>query len=211
MGLGAVMSSTLERLKALNDKLESKLSKKSDKTLGDSKKPSPTMENSSKAEPKTIVETESSNSTEYTSLANKIINRMHIDDIVEPIRAKNIYRIAQLYQTLNIDAKAPDFDNIFIYKAMNISGIGLKEDDFGEIREGKYCQIIAITYEADKNGKKKAKNISLSYFGKAEKLEDSLRNDIIEFVLRWRYEKAFQNLEHYKDLLGRIKPADQLF
>jgi len=47
--------------------------------------------------------------------------------------------------------------------------------------------------------------------GKAEKLEDSLKNDIIEFVLRWRYEKAFQNLEHYKDLLGRIKPTDQLF
>ena len=205
------MSSTLERLKALNDKLEAKLSKKGNETLVDSKKLSPTMENSSKAEPKTIVETESSNSTEYASLAKKIINRMNIDDTVEPIRAKNIYRIAQLYQTLSIDVKAPDFDNIFIYKAMNISGIGLKEDDFGEIREGKYCQIIAITYEADKSGKKKAKNISLSYFGKAEKLEDSLRNDIMEFVLRWRYEKAFQNLEHYKDLLGRIKPADQLF
>ena len=211
MGLGVVMSSTLERLKALNDKLESKLSKKSDQTLGDSKKPSPTIEKSSKVEPVEIDETEKTNSTEYVDLAKKIIKRMGIDDVVEPIRAKNIYRIAQLYQTLSIDAKAPDFDNIFIYKAMNISGIGLKEDDFGEIREGKYCQIIAITYEADKNGKKKAKNISLSYFGKAEKLEDSLRNDIMEFVLRWRYEKAFQNLEHYKDLLGRIKPADQLF
>ena len=211
MGLGVVMSSTLERLKALNDKLESKLSKKSDKTLGDSKKPAPIIEKSSKVEPIEIDETENTNSTKYVDLAKKIIKRMGIDDIVEPIRAKNIYRIAQLYQTLSIDAKAPDFDNIFIYKAMNISGIGLKEDDFGEIREGKYCQIIAITYEADKNGKKKAKNISLSYFGKAEKLEDSLRNDIMEFVLRWRYEKAFQNLEHYKDLLGRIKPADQLF
>jgi len=209
--LGEAMSSTLERLKALNDKLESKLSKKSDKTLGDSKKPSPTIEKSSKVEPVKIDETEKTNSTEYVDLAKKIIKRMGIDDVVEPIRAKNIYRIAQLYQTLSIDAKAPDFDNIFIYKAMNISGIGLKEDDFGEIREGKYCQIIAITYEADKSGKKKAKNISLSYFGKAEKLEDSLRNDIMEFVLRWRYEKAFQNLEHYKDLLGRIKPTDQLF
>jgi len=33
----------------------------------------------------------------------------------------------------------------------------------------------------------------------------------MEFVLRWRYEKAFQNLEHYKYLLDKIKPQDQLF
>ena len=65
-------------------------------------------------------------------------------------------------------------------------------------------QIIAITYEPDKNGKKKAKNISLGYFGKAETLDKDFKNEIIEFVLRWRYEKAFQNLKHYRVLLARL-------
>jgi hypothetical protein len=88
---------------------------------------------------------------------------------------------------------------------MNLSGIGLKEEDFAETREGKYIQIIAITYEPDKNGKKKAKNISLGYFGKAETLDVELKNKIIEFVLRWRYEKAFQNVEHYKNLIARLE------
>ena len=91
---------------------------------------------------------------------------------------------------------------------MNLSGIRLKEDDFGVVREGKYIQIIAITYEPDKNGKKKAKNISLGYFGKAETLDGTLKSEIIEFVLRWRYEKAFQNVEHYKHLIDRIEVPD---
>jgi hypothetical protein len=130
----------------------------------------------------------------------------------DTVRRENIARVKTLYEKLKIFEKSPDFDNIFIYKAMNLSGIGLKEEDFGEVREGKYIQIIAITYEPDKNGKKKAKNISLGYFGKAETLDEVLKNEIIEFVLRWRYEKAFQNVEHYKDLIARVdKPADRLF
>ena len=120
------------------------------------------------------------------------------------VREENIVRVETLYKKLKIFEKSPDFGNIFMYKAMNLSGIGLKEDDFGEVREGKYIQIIAITYEPDKNGKKKAKNISLGYFGKAETLENTLKNEIIEFVLRWRYEKAFQNVAHYKDLIARV-------
>jgi hypothetical protein len=52
--------------------------------------------------------------------------------------------------------------------------------------------------------KKKAKNVSLGYFGKAQTLEPELKNDIIEFVLRWRYEKAFQTLEHYEELIERL-------
>ncbi len=88
---------------------------------------------------------------------------------------------------------------------MNISGISLKDDDFGKIKNGKYVQIIAIIYEADNSGKKRAKNISLGYFGKAESLSKELRNSIIEFVLRWRYEKAFQNLKHYKTLISKVK------
>lgn len=126
----------------------------------------------------------------------------------ENIRKDNIVRVSQLYEKLKIFEKSPDFTKIFIYKAMNLSGIGLKEDDFGEVREGKYIQVIAITYEPDKNGKKKAKNISLGYFGKAETLDPVLKNEIIEFVLRWRYEKAFQNVEHYKDLIARVETTE---
>ena len=119
-------------------------------------------------------------------------------------REDNIKRVKELYDKLSIADKSPDFDKIFAYKAMNLSGIGLKEEDFAEVREGKYIQIIAITYEPDKNGKKKAKNISLGYFGKAENIDENLKKNIIEFVLRWRYEKAFANLEHYKELITRV-------
>jgi hypothetical protein len=211
MGLEAVMSNTLDRLKALSDKLEVKLASKTDDAVSVEEKPSKVVAKAPKKEPETTPAIETDTVGDHTVLAKSIIARMSIDTKAEEVRAQNIYRVAKLYLKLNIQEKAPDFDHIFIYKAMNISGIGLKEDDFGEIREGKYCQIIAITYEPDKNGKKKAKNISLSYFGKAEKLEEELKNDIMEFVLRWRYEKAFQNLEHYKYLLDKIKPSDKLF
>jgi len=200
------MSDTLDRLKALNDRLEEKLV-----VTDDSKSSKKNTSTTVVVEEEEIVDSGIDDSIECATIANKIIIEMNIDEKLESTRASNIHRVAQLYKKLSIDEKAPDFSNIFIYKAMNISGIGLKENDFGEIREGKYTQIIAITYEPDKNGKKKAKNISLSYFGKAEKLEEPLKSEIMEFVLRWRYEKAFQNLEHYKDLLAKIKPADSLF
>jgi len=125
-------------------------------------------------------------------------------ETAENVREKNIIRVKELYDILNIHEKSPDFSKIFMYKAMNLSGIGLKDDDFGIIRVGKYIQIIAITYEPDANGKKKAKNISLGYFGKGETIDPELKNNIIEFVLCWRYEKAFQNVEHYKILLAMI-------
>ena len=144
-------------------------------------------------------------------LASSLIGNLGFDRHREPVRTRNIIRMTELFIKLDIAKKIENYADIMIYKAMNISGIGLKEDDFGEIREGKYVQIIAITYEPDKNGKKKAKNISLAYFGKAETLEESKKNEVIEFVLRWRYEKAFQNVEHYKLLLNRLKPKDRLF
>ena len=205
------MSNTLDRLKALNDKLEVKLANKVETEVA------PQASSGEKPEREVSEPNPATQKIEMTTagdpivLAKSIIAIMDINIQEEEVRVENIYRIAALYLALEINKKAPDFDDIFIYKAMNISGIGLKEEDFGEIREGKYCQIIAITYEPDKNGKKKAKNISLSYFGKAEKLEEGLKNDIMEFVLRWRYEKAFQNLEHYKYLLDKIKPSDKLF
>ena len=186
------MSSSLDKLKALTSRLEDKLEQK-DKLLTDV--------------PSVPVKKEST-PTETSKL--KPVKKKVLSPNI--IREENIVRVNILYKKLKIFEKSPDFNNIFIYKAMNLSGIGLKEEDFAQIREGKYIQIIAITYEPDKNGKKKAKNISLGYFGKAETLENTLKNEIIEFVLRWRYEKAFQNVEHYKDLIARVETTpDTLF
>ena len=177
------MSSSLDKLKALTSRLEDKLEEKG--------KITPSISNEIKTEKVTVVKT--------------VLKPTPKADInCDNVRDENIVRVKELYEKLKIFEKSPDFGQVFMYKAMNLSGIGLKEDDFGEVREGKYIQIIAITYEPDKNGKKKAKNISLGYFGKAETLEETLKNEIIEFVLRWRYEKAFQNVEHYKDLIARV-------
>ena len=187
------MSSSLDKLKALTSRLEEKLEQKEELSVPDAKEVS-VVEKAPVSKPVKKVSTNKVNTSS------------------EQIREENIIRVKTLYEKLKIFEKSPDFDNVFIYKAMNLSGIGLKEEDFGEVREGKYIQIIAITYEPDKNGKKKAKNISLGYFGKAESLDVTLKNEIIEFVLRWRYEKAFQNVEHYKDLIAKVdKPADTLF
>jgi len=193
------MSSSLDKLKALTSRLEEKLEQK--ETV--SKPPQKEVTQTQKASvEKPVKET----SVTKKASASKVM--LSSDDV----RKENVVRVKELYEKLKIFEKSPDFDKIFIYKAMNLSGIGLKEEDFGEVREGKYIQIIAITYEPDKNGKKKAKNISLGYFGKAETLDNTLKNEIIEFVLRWRYEKAFQNVEHYKDLIARVETtSDTLF
>lgn len=122
----------------------------------------------------------------------------------DSIRHDNKQRVKELYHKLNIFKKSPDFDQFYLYKAMNISGIGLKQNDFAQIREGKYIQIIASTYVPYKDGKKRVKHTSIGYFGKAKTLDRKLINEIVEFVLRWRYEKAFQNVEHYKNLIARI-------
>jgi hypothetical protein len=203
---GTFMSSSLDKLKALTSRLEEKLEEK-------------------KAQHKPVEKvTEDLSAKRAETAKNKVTSDLPQDvkavksekasasQNIEDVRQQNIARVKALYEKLKIYEKSPDFDNIFMYKAMNLSGIGLKEEDFGEVREGKYIQVIAITYEPDKNGKKKAKNISLGYFGKAETLDARLKNEIIEFVLRWRYEKAFQNVEHYKDLIARVEiPADTLF
>jgi len=202
------MSSSLDRLKALTSRLEEKLEQKENTASSDIQKsvdtsvPAPIEEKSIEEPVKISVK----------KPVKKVVKKVQVSEKFEDICSNNIARVKNLYEKLKIFEKSPDFDKIFIYKAMNLSGIGLKEEDFGEVREGKYIQIIAITYEPDKNGKKRAKNISLGYFGKAETLDPTLKNEIIEFVLRWRYEKAFQNVEHYKDLIERVEvPAITLF
>ncbi len=187
------MSSNLDKLKALTSRLKDKLEEKG--------KVAPPASREIKSEKESVREP-----VQKVLTQAKPVVEVNCDNV----REDNIVRVKALYEKLKIFEKAPDFDNIFIYKAMNLSGIGLKEDDFAQVRDGKYIQIIAITYEPDKNGKKKAKNISLGYFGKAETLDVVLKNEIIEFVLRWRYEKAFQNVEHYKDLIARIEVSDEI-
>ncbi len=190
------MSNSLDKLKALTSRLEERLEAKKMHSDETQKGTGPIEKEPGQSATKRFKETELPKS--YSGS--------------DATRRENIVRVKTLFEKLNIHKKAPDFDNIFKYKAMNLSGIGLKEEDFGEVREGKYIQIIAITYEPDKNGKKRAKNVSLGYFGKAETLEPTLKNEIIEFVLRWRYEKAFQNVEHYKDLIARVEaPKETLF
>jgi len=199
------MSNSLDKLKALTSKLEEKLEQKQ-------KQQFPPISQSPKEEDNTIGTHTHITTEGKTTLQKRISEEPQATAEKTDVRQENIGRLEKLYRQLKIDEKSPGFENIFIYKAMNLSGIGLKEEDFGEVREGKYIQVIAITYEPDKNGKKKAKNVSLGYFGKAEKLEEKLKNEIIEFVLRWRYEKAFQNVEHYKELIEKIGvPADTLF
>ena len=179
------MSSSLDKLKALSNRLEEKLDTKSKEE---------------KSPKKDFVQKPIQTHKKTTASSDMRDNS---------VRENNHVRVKELHSKLKIIEKSPDFDTLFDYKAMNLSGIGLKEDAFGEVREGKYIQIIAITYEPDKNGKKKAKNISLGYFGKAETLDKVLKNEIIEFVLRWRYEKAFQNVEHYKDLIARVEVSEE--
>ncbi|WP_373029453.1 hypothetical protein [Sulfurovum sp.] len=185
------MSSSLDKLRALTSRLEDKIEEKEK------------ISSVISTEDKEVKKSEKKPSS-------KAVKK--VTENCDNVREENIARVKELYEKLKIFEKSPDFDKVFKYKAMNLSGIGLKEEDFGEVRDGKYIQVIAITYEPDKNGKKKAKNISLGYFGKAETLENTLKNEIIEFVLRWRYEKAFQNVEHYKDLISRVEtPSDTLF
>ena len=123
----------------------------------------------------------------------------------ELARKENIKLLRTFFTDLHIDDKVDDFDDLFSFKAINLSGISLNAEDLGTIKEGKYVQIIAISY--DKNAVVKNKNISLGYFGRAEKVDEKLREAIITFILRWRFEKSFRTLEHYHTMIGSLKPT----
>ncbi len=227
------MSSSLDKLKALNNKLEDKLAQKRGTT---NEIPSNT-DNKQAAELTAQMETKAPLSSpapsspiaaapEQQPTIDKIEEVLpppapvmpkkqaveNLDDENNRIQSKNKERVYHLYQDLGIQEKVTDFESLFLFKAMNLSGVGLREEDFAEVRSGKYIQIIAINYEPDDStGKKRAKNISLGYYGKGETIDPILKNKIIEFILRWRYEKAFQNMEHYRELLDKIKRPESLF
>ena len=121
----------------------------------------------------------------------------------EIARKENLKILESLFLELNIDKKVESFSKLFEFKAINLSGASLVQESIGEIKEGKYLQILAISY--DKEAVVKSKNISLSYFGRVESVDVELKNKVVEFIIRYRFEKSFITLEHYHDILGDLK------
>ncbi|MDD3476128.1 MAG: hypothetical protein PHI38_04595 [Sulfurimonas sp.] len=121
----------------------------------------------------------------------------------ERTRKDNLVLLEVLYNELGINQKVEEFNELFNYKAINLSGASLLSETLGEIKKGKYLQILAIGY--DKDAVVKSKNISLGYFGKAENVDEELKNKVIEFIIRFRFEKSFMTLEHYYTMLESFK------
>ena len=118
----------------------------------------------------------------------------------ELTRKENRKKLKELFIRLGIEKKIDDFTTIFGYKAINLSGVSLQKENFGEIQPGKYLQILAITKVDGKS-----KNISLGYFGRVENVDEKVRSQVMEFVIRYRFEKSFLTLEHYHDLLNHFQ------
>ncbi len=124
----------------------------------------------------------------------------------ERSRKENLILLQNLYSELKIDQKVEDFNDLFAFKAINLSGASLAPESLGEVKKGKYLQILAIGY--DKDALVKSKNISLGYFGKAEKVDEELKNRVVEFIIRFRFEKSFMTLEHYYTMLDSFNSAE---
>ena len=121
----------------------------------------------------------------------------------ELARKENMSELKKLFVQVGIDKKVENFEDIFLFKAINLSGASLLEENLGEIKEGKYLQVLAISY--DKSAKVKSKNISLAYFGRAESVDKELKDSVVAFIIRYRFEKSFMTLEHYHDMLQNFK------
>ncbi len=117
----------------------------------------------------------------------------------ETARKDNLKILKELYVAIAIDKKVRDFQSLFDFKAINLSGASLLNENLGAIKEGKYLQILAISY--DKEAVVKSKNISLGYYGRAENVDTQLKDKVVEFVIRYRFEKSFMTLEHYYTML----------
>jgi len=117
----------------------------------------------------------------------------------ETARKENLRRLKELFKQIEIHQKIEKFEDLFLFKAVNLSGVSLNSETLGMIKKGRYLQILAISY--DKNATKKSKNISLAYFGRVENVDEVLKDKVVEFVIRYRFEKSFMNLEHYHGML----------
>jgi hypothetical protein len=118
----------------------------------------------------------------------------------ELTRKENLNRLKELFFKLSLDQKVASFEQIFCYTAINLSAVSLQKGSFGEIQKGKYLQLLAITKVDGKS-----KNISLGYFGRVENSSEELRQTVMEFVIRYRFEKSFLHVEYYNDLLEHFK------
>jgi len=125
----------------------------------------------------------------------------------ETARKDNLVILKKLYEEIGIDEKVQDFKELFSFKAINLSGASLLPENLGEIKEGKYLQILAIGY--DKDAVVKSKNTSLAYFGKVENVDVALKDKIVEFIIRFRFEKSFMTLEHYHGMLAPFKKDNE--
>ena len=128
------------------------------------------------------------------NLSNKIAISSY-----ELARKENLKILRELFTQTSICEKVETFEDLFDFKAINLSGASLLEESLGEIKEGKYLQVLAISY--DKTATVKSKNISLAYFGRVENVDVALKNKIVEFIIRYRFEKSFITLEHYYNML----------
>ncbi|PHQ92297.1 MAG: hypothetical protein COB42_01725 [Sulfurimonas sp.] len=122
----------------------------------------------------------------------------------ELARKENIKILEKLFKEIGIDKKLERFKDLFDFKAINLSGASLLQETLGEIKEGKYLQVLAISY--DKEALVKSKNISLAYFGRVENVPVELKDKVIEFIIRYRFEKSFMTLEHYNNMLRGLTP-----
>lgn len=122
----------------------------------------------------------------------------------ELARKENIKILEKLFSEIGIDKKLETFKDLFHFKAINLSGASLLQETLGEIKEGKYLQVLAISY--DKEALVKSKNISLAYFGRVENVPVELKDKVIEFIIRYRFEKSFMTLEHYNNMLTDLTP-----
>lgn len=118
----------------------------------------------------------------------------------ETVRKENLKILQKLFFDTGINSKVDDFSKLFDFKAINLSGASLLNENLGEIKYGKYLQVLAIEY--DKEAKVKSKNISLGYFGRVENVDTLLKDKVVEFIIRYRFEKSFITLEHYHDMLA---------
>lgn len=132
-----------------------------------------------------------------------------LQDLIERLvpyelkRRENLKRVRLLYEQLGLAQRVECFEQLFEYKAINLSAISLQKESFGAIQEGKYLQILAIA-----KAEGKSKNISLAYFGRVERVKPQLRDMVVEFVVRYRFEKSFMTLEHYSGLIDNLSSKE---
>ena len=122
-------------------------------------------------------------------------------------RRDNLKILEGLFKEIHIDKKVENFQELFHFKAINLSGASLLSENLGEIKKGKYLQILAISY--DKDALVKSKNTSLAYLGRVENVDVELKEKVIEFILRYRFEKSFMTLEHYHEMLAPFNKSNE--